>query len=62
MATGRSNLVDIDVDGLVHETDKAYLFRIADKKVWIPKSKCEWNDEAGTVTMEEETALEKELI
>lgn len=32
------NLVKIDFDGISAETDDAYLFRIAGKNYWIPKS------------------------
>ena len=33
-----SEIVTIDHDGLVYETDDAKLFEIDDEKVWIPKS------------------------
>lgn len=62
MRYGRSNLEKIDVDALVHETDKAYLFRIDNKKVWIPKECCEFDEDEMIVEMEHEYALEKELI
>lgn len=58
----KSNLVDIDVDRLVHQTDGAYLFRIGGEKVWIPKACCEYNKDEDTVTMEEEYATEKGLV
>lgn len=59
----KSNLVDVDVV-LVHETEKAFLVHTGDetKKVWLPKSMCEYNADEKTVTMEESFAIEKGLI
>lgn len=66
-------LIDIAAE-LRHETDRAYLVfdgRTEIKKgdttpskilTWIPKSKCEYNEDDGTFTMEEWLALEKGFI
>ncbi len=61
MATGRSNIVDIEAT-LVHETEKAVLLDAGgDKPVWVPKSVIEDNED-GTWSLPEEVALEKGLI
>lgn len=63
-------LIDIAAE-LRHETDKAYLIydgrdenikgEKKELRTWIPKSKCEMNDD-GTFTMPEWLALEKGFI
>lgn len=35
---GNKNWIHIDVDEIVRETEKAFLLRIDDEEVWIPKS------------------------
>jgi len=55
----RSDLADVDVD-LVHETDVAYLVAVGEWKVWVPKSRCEYDD--GTLTAPKWLLLEKGLI
>lgn len=54
----------IDISGveLLHETDKAYLFQIEDKEVWLPKSLIEYDSEDKVVTLPERVAKDKELI
>lgn len=44
---------------LLHETEKAYLFRIEGQSVWLAKSQVEWDGEE--VTMPRWLADEKEL-
>ena len=56
-----SNLVDIAGE-LKGETEKAYRFFDGLRLVWLPKSQCEWDPDAKTITMEEWLAKEKELI
>lgn len=58
----KSDLVDIQADGVIHSTEKAYLFKIGDKKVWIPFSQCEWDEDKKIITMPYRTAYDKELI
>ena len=67
MVSGKSNLVDIDVE-IHHETEKAFLVYAGEDdkdgnpiKIWLPKSKVENNDD-GTITMLEWLAVEKGLI
>ena len=66
----RSNLVDVpDVEFLYH-TDKAVLFLVDGKDIWIPKSMCEVDPDPDTcdrhdlvtVTLAEPLAIEKGLI
>jgi len=38
---------ELEFEGeLVHETDKAFLFRPVDseEEVWLPRSRCHWDD------------------
>jgi hypothetical protein len=53
-------LIDIACT-VLHETDKAYLIDDGARKVWLPKSQCEKNED-GTVTLPMWLAKEKELI
>ncbi len=55
-----ARLCDIAAE-LRHETAAAYLVFDGAKKVWLPKSQVERNDD-GTFTMPEWLAVEKELI
>lgn len=59
----KSNLIDITVT-LVHETEKAWLVNDGSKKVWIPKSlaELEQNGPTWTLTLTERLAQEKGLI
>jgi hypothetical protein len=59
----RSTLVDI-IAILVHETDKARLFKFDEDKenVWIPKSQHEWDEDTKMVTMEQSLAEEKGIV
>lgn len=59
--------VEIEVDEVITETDKAYLFSIEGKEVWLPKSsikdQCEDDDENITsVFISEHLAYDKGLI
>lgn len=57
----RSNLIDIsgEING---ETEKAYRFFDGTKTVWLPKSQCQWDEDAKEMTMEEWLAKDKGLI
>lgn len=58
-------VTDIEMATVVHETEKAVLFRTdSGKEVWLPKSQIEV-DRSGkhpVVTLPEDLAIEKELI
>ncbi len=56
----RNELVDLN-GTITAQTDKAVMFSTGDRKVWLPRSQIEINDD-GTVTMPEWLALDKELI
>jgi len=61
MSSGKSNLVDLNLD-LHHETDKAFLVSNGrTDKVWLPKSQVEDNGD-NTFTMPEWLAYDKGLI
>ena len=62
MATGRSDLVDIDFDRVVHRTAAAVLLEIDGEDVWLPLSAVEIDEDNKTVTMPERLANEKGLI
>ena len=62
MATGRVDLVDVDVT-LVHETELAYLVTTdGDAEVWVPKSRCEYDPDAKQLTLKRSYAVEKGLV
>lgn len=53
----------IDITGqILSETERAYFFTDGEKKVWLPKSQVEWDEEDNTITMPEWLAIEKELV
>lgn len=54
------DLVDLELT-LIHETEKAFLLSDGKKKVWVPKSVVE-NNEDGTFTMPQSWAEEKGLV
>jgi hypothetical protein len=56
-----SGLVEIagEVQG---ETEKAYRFYDGVRKVWLPKSQCQWDPDTKEMTMETWLAYEKELL
>ncbi len=55
----RSNLVDLAGE-IMAQTEKAIQFFDGDRKVWLPRSQIEINDD-GTITMPEWLAKDKEL-
>ena len=53
----------VDISGEIQgETELAYRFFDGIRIVWLPKSKCQWDQDSKTMTMEEWMAIEKELI
>lgn len=65
MNYGKTKLIDLTVT-LVHETEKAWLIDDGTKKTWVAKSWVELeknpDGKTWTMTINEEQALEKELI
>lgn len=59
-----SKLADIEYDDWFEEsdTDKAHLFLIDGKEVWIPKSLAEVDKDSKTITVPEWWALKEGLI
>jgi len=55
-------LIDIEYELLITETEKAYMFLIDKKEVWIPKSIAELDIDTETVTIPEKFAFDKGLI
>ncbi len=49
MAKGQ--IVDLEYDTFIHETDKAGLFVVGGKEVWIPKSMYEVDLDTKTVSV-----------
>ena len=57
----QKELVDIELE-LIHETEKAYHATNGKERVWLPKSQCEYDGDAGMFTMSVWLAQEKGLI
>lgn len=58
----KSHIVDLNVDEFIVETKEAYLFKINGKRVWLPKSQIEFDEEDRVVSMPERMAIDKELV
>lgn len=53
----------VDLDGeVVHETDDAYLFSDGERRVWLPKSQCEWDPDAKKMIVPVWLAEDRELV
>jgi hypothetical protein len=48
--------------GIIAETDKAWLLNVSGEETWFPKSKCEINEGAGTITVPQWLAEQKGLV
>lgn len=59
--TTEKQLVDFDVERWLTSTPSAWLLQIDGKRVWLPKSQCEFYEDEGVVTMPDWLAIEKEL-
>jgi hypothetical protein len=57
-----SQLVDVDYEEIIHETEKATLFAIDGKDTWIPKSICEIDRDAKKVRVRYQYAYRVGLI
>lgn len=60
-------ITDVEMRGVIHETDRAVLFGTLDgKQVWLPKSQIEYQFDPTThtwsVTLPEGLAIEKGLV
>lgn len=58
---GNSDLVDVAGE-IKSETDKAYRFFDGSRTEWVPKSQCEWDADAKTMSMPEWLAMDKGFI
>ena len=47
--TPRDELLTIDIDAVIHTGEMAWLVRIDERELWLPMSKCELDEEAGTI-------------
>ena len=59
--------IEITIDGILRETDKAILAKIDDEEIWIPKSQITYNanqdpDTPQEIEMSEWIAEQKGLI
>lgn len=66
MAKGK--MIDIDIDGITHQTDRAILIKIDDDEIWLPKSQVKFTADpkdpelTKTVHVPEWLAQDKGLI
>lgn len=58
----KSEIVTVKDLVLEHETEKAYLFINGTKKIWVPKSLCDWDQTDSTLQIERWVAEDKELV
>lgn len=58
----KHDLVDLNFDEVLAETEKAWLIVIGDEKHWLPKSQVEIDLEDRQVTLPKWLAEEKELM
>lgn len=62
MPSGRSDLIDVDVD-LIHETDRAWLFSTdGENRIWVPKTLGEYDEDGKQVALPRRIAEEKGLV
>lgn len=47
---------------VIRETEKAWLFSDGVEKIWLPKSRCEWDEGEGMMSVPEWMAIEKGLV
>jgi hypothetical protein len=55
-------LADIDYDEIVHETEKAILFRFGEEEIWIPKSIADVDKQDRVVTIPHRFAFDNGLV
>ena len=61
MSDERNEPVEINHDGVIHETNGAKLFQVGDEKVWIPRSQI-LDEDDDTFSVPQWLAEEKELV
>lgn len=62
MSDGK-NPVTVTFDSLERQSEKAYLLKIEDAEVWLPKSQCkEMNEQANTVVIPQWLAEKHGLV
>jgi hypothetical protein len=54
--------VTVDFNGVVHETDKAFLLQVGKRQVWFPKSISEFDWKKGEVTVPTYFAEKEDLV
>ncbi len=60
---GRTTTVELEIEGVEHETEAAILVLIEGNQVWLPRSQViECDEENGVVEVTEWIAMEKGLI
>jgi len=59
---GADEMVEVDFDGLIRETEMAWLFRIDRQAIWFPKSRCEVDEDEKVVYVPEWLAIEEGLV
>lgn len=57
-----NEIIEIYFDELKKETDMAWLVKIDEDEVWLPKSVCELDEKDGVAEVPEWICFEKELI
>jgi len=62
MEGSNRSTVEVDFDELKAETPRAWLIRIDEDDIWIPKSVCDLDEQEGITEIPEWLAFEKELI
>ncbi|MCG7853122.1 MAG: hypothetical protein MIO92_11435 [Methanosarcinaceae archaeon] len=64
----RNKMVDIDIDGIINSTDLAFLVKIDDEEIWLPKSQIKFEtdpknlDTTTLISVPEWLAEKKGLI
>ena len=59
---GNEEVVEINFDEVIKETALAYLIRIDEDEIWLPKSQCDMDQAGHVVDIPEWLALDKDLI
>ena len=57
-----SEMVEVEYDDLVHQTDRAWLLMIDGYETWFAKSMCDIDEEASTIEVPRWIAEEEDLL
>lgn len=49
LGTPRDELLPIDYDALITETDEAWFVEIDGRQLWLPKSQCDIDENGSTI-------------